>query len=64
MSVFDEDLPKQPATTHVVGGDLSLLSVDELTARIAILQTEIERLETERNKKSAGRKAAESLFRS
>ncbi|KQO75686.1 DUF1192 domain-containing protein [Rhizobium sp. Leaf262] len=64
MSVFDEDLPKQPATTHVVGGDLSLLSVDELTARIAILQTEIERLETERHKKSAGRKAAESLFRS
>ncbi len=63
MSVFDEDLPKQPSTTHVVGGDISLLSVDELTARIASLETEIERLESEREKKSAGRKAAESLFR-
>lgn len=63
MSGFDDDVPKQPATTHVVGGDISLLSVDELTARIAVLQTEIERLECEREKKSEGRKAAESLFR-
>lgn len=63
MSGFDDDVPKQPATTHVVGGDISLLSVDELTARIAVLQTEIERLESEREKKSEGRKAAESLFR-
>ncbi len=64
MSVFEEEPLKQQATTHVVGGDLSLLSVDELTGRIAILQTEIKRLEAEREKKSAGRKAAESLFRS
>lgn len=64
MSAFDEDLPKPPATTHVVGGDLSLLSVDELTARIGMLQEEIKRIESERDKKSAGRKAAESLFRS
>ncbi|UHS62191.1 DUF1192 domain-containing protein [Agrobacterium vaccinii] len=64
MSVFEDDLPKSPATTHVVGGDISLLSVDELTGRITILRAEIERLEAEREKKSAGRKAAESLFRS
>ncbi|MES5100891.1 DUF1192 domain-containing protein [Agrobacterium sp. BA1120] len=64
MSVFEEEPLKQQATTHVVGGDLSLLSVDELTGRIAILQMEIKRLEAEREKKSAGRKAAESLFRS
>ncbi|KXG83820.1 DUF1192 domain-containing protein [Agrobacterium bohemicum] len=63
MSGIDDDLPKQPATTHVVGGDISLLSVDELTARIAVLHTEIERLESEREKKSEGRKAAENLFR-
>lgn len=63
MSGIDDDLPKQPAATHVVGGDISLLSVDELTARIAALHTEIERLESEREKKSEGRKAAENLFR-
>lgn len=64
MSVFDDEHLKRQATTHVVGGDLSLLSVDELTARVAILQTEIKRIEDEREKKSAGRKAAETLFRS
>lgn len=64
MSVFDEHPMKQQATTHVVGGDLSALSVDELTARITILQMEIERLEVEREKKAAGRKSAETLFRS
>ncbi len=65
MSGFDDDLPTRPAaTTHVVGGDISLLSVDELTARIGILEAEIKRLEEERTKKSAGRKAAENLFRS
>lgn len=64
MSIFDDEPLKRQATTHVVGGDLSLLSVDELTARISILHSEIKRLEDEREKKSAGRKAAETLFRS
>lgn len=64
MSVFDEPSMKPPATTHVVGGDLSPLSVDELTARITILQVEITRLEVEREKKAAGRRSAETLFRS
>ncbi|XUY26255.1 DUF1192 domain-containing protein [Agrobacterium sp. rho-8.1] len=64
MSVFDDEPLKQQATTHVIGGDLALLSVDDLTARINVLQDEIKRLEVERDKKSAGRKAAESLFRS
>ncbi|WHA41713.1 DUF1192 domain-containing protein [Agrobacterium larrymoorei] len=63
MSVFDEELPKKPSTTHVIGSDLSLVSVDELTARINILLAEVKRLEAEREKKSAGRKAAENLFR-
>lgn len=63
MSLFDDDRPKPPST-HIVGSDISLLSVDELTARMHLLQTEIERLEAERVRKSAGRKAAESLFRS
>ncbi len=63
MSIFDEDLPQKQNTTHIIGADLTLLSVDELTARINILAAEIERLEGEKDKKSAGRKAAENLFR-
>ncbi len=63
MSIFEEDLPQKQNTTHIIGADLTLLSVDELTARINILSAEIERLEGEKEKKSAGRKAAENLFR-
>ena len=63
MSIFDEDLPQKQSATHIIGADLTLLSVDELTARINILSAEIERLEGEKEKKSAGRKAAENLFR-
>lgn len=63
MSFFtDDDTPKKK-TTHEVGCDLSSLSSDELTARIALLQTEITRLEQERTRKNAGRSAAESLFK-
>ncbi|TBN09567.1 DUF1192 domain-containing protein [Agrobacterium cavarae] len=63
MSIFNEDLPQKQNSTHIIGADLTLLSVDELTARINILSAEIERLEGEKEKKSAGRKAAENLFR-
>ncbi|MFK0205806.1 DUF1192 domain-containing protein [Agrobacterium sp. NPDC090283] len=63
MSLFDDDRPKKPVA-HEIGGDLSLLSVDELSSRIDLLQAEITRLEEERTRKSAGRQAAENLFRS
>ncbi|MDI7860556.1 DUF1192 domain-containing protein [Rhizobiaceae bacterium n13] len=63
MSHFDDDRPKKP-TAHDVGSDLSMMSVEELNDRIALLQGEIARLEAEILKKSAGRKAAEDLFRS
>ncbi len=63
MSLFDDDRPKKPAA-HDIGSDLSLLSVDELKARIALLQAEIARLEAEAARKASGRKAAENLFRS
>lgn len=62
MSLFDDDQPKKK-TTHEIGSDLSQLSVDELTARIALLTDEIARLEAERARKSASRSAAEGLFR-
>ncbi len=62
MSLFDDDRP-QKKTAHEIGSDLSLLSVDELSARIVLLRAEIARLESEKTKKGASRSAAESLFR-
>ncbi|UNK38784.1 DUF1192 domain-containing protein [Shinella sp. H4-D48] len=62
MSLFDDDRPKKKIA-HEIGSDLSLLSADELTARIDLLKQEIARLEAERQKKDASRSAAENLFR-
>ena len=62
MSLFDDERPIKK-TAHEIGSDLSLLSVDELAARIELLQAEIARLESEKTKKGASRSAAESLFR-
>ncbi|MCL6706618.1 DUF1192 domain-containing protein [Pseudomonas sp. R2.Fl] len=62
--MFDDDRPVKKTTTHEIGSDLSLLSADELAARIALLRTEIERLDEERKRKQAGRLAAENLFKS
>lgn len=63
MSLSDDESPKK-VKAHEIGCDLSLLSVDELTDRVKLLQSEIVRLEEEKKKKSAGRLAAENLFRS
>ena len=63
MSFVDDDrAPGKPAP-HVVGSDLSTLSVDELKSRIALLQAEIARLEADIARKTNERSAAESLFR-
>lgn len=62
MSLFDDDRPIKK-TAHEIGSDLSMLSVDELSARIALLKEEIARLEAEKVKKGASRSAAEGLFR-
>lgn len=62
MSIFDDDRPQQPSA-HEIGSDLSLLSVDELKNRIALLNSEIARLEEEMATKASDRKAAEGLFR-
>lgn len=63
MSISDDERPKK-AAAHECGCDLSLLSVDELSYRVQLLQDEIARLEEEKKRKSAGRLAAENLFRS
>jgi uncharacterized small protein (DUF1192 family) len=62
MAIFDDE-PRKKSRPHEIGQDLSLLSVDELSERIALLREEIARLEAERTAKSATKSAAESLFR-
>jgi uncharacterized small protein (DUF1192 family) len=62
MSFFDEDRPIRKIA-HEIGQDLSMLSVGDLDDRIALLRQEITRLEADRQKKQAGRSAADNLFR-
>lgn len=62
MSLFDDDKPRKKLA-HEIGQDLSLLSADELTARIALLKAEISRLEAEVAAKTSSRSAAESFFK-
>jgi uncharacterized small protein (DUF1192 family) len=59
--IQDED-SKKPKTEHQIGCDLSAISADELRQRIALLQAEITRIESEIGRKEASRKAADSLF--
>ncbi|MGB3273883.1 MAG: DUF1192 domain-containing protein [Xanthobacteraceae bacterium] len=62
--VNDDDNAPRRKTAHEIGQDLSLLSVEELEARIALLASEIERLEAAAVARRATRDAAERLFRS
>ena len=61
---IDEDDRPRPKITHELGQDLSLLSVDDIEARIAALATEIERLKADAAKKRASRDAANAFFKS
>ena len=58
----DDDRPR-PKTTHMIGQDLSLLSVEEIDARIALLKEEIDRLAADRVRKLASKNAADAFFR-
>jgi uncharacterized small protein (DUF1192 family) len=58
----DEDRPKKKLV-HEIGQELALLSIEELSERIALLESEIERLETARTKKQASRSAADQFFK-
>lgn len=62
MALFEEE-PRKPVAAHVVGQDISLLSVAELEHRIGLLRDEIGRLEAETRARSATKSAAEALFR-
>jgi len=63
MAIEDDDKPRRKIS-HDIGQDLSLLSVEELNARIALMTAEIERLQSAVAKKRASKEAANSLFKS
>jgi uncharacterized small protein (DUF1192 family) len=63
MASDDEDRPRKKIT-HEIGQDLALLSVGELSERIALLQAEIERLQEASKSKEASRSAADKFFKS
>jgi uncharacterized small protein (DUF1192 family) len=60
---FAEELPLQRMAGHEVGQDLSMLSIEELDERIALLEREIDRLKEARGKKEASRAAASAFFK-
>jgi uncharacterized small protein (DUF1192 family) len=63
MAAEDDDKPRKKVN-HEIGQDLSLLSVEELTERIALMNSEIERLQAAMAKKRASKDAANSFFKS
>jgi uncharacterized small protein (DUF1192 family) len=63
MAAEDDDKPRKKIT-HEIGQDLYLLSVEELTERIALLTAEIERLRDAMGKKRSSKDAANSFFKS
>jgi uncharacterized small protein (DUF1192 family) len=62
-SIEDDDKPRKKVA-HEIGQDLSLLSVEELNERIALLKSEIERLQEAATKKRASKDAANNFFKS
>lgn len=58
----DEDALLRPAALHVIGQDLSTLSIHELEQRATLLKEEILRIETAMASKHAQRDAADRVF--
>ena len=63
MAIEDDDKPRKKVA-HEIGQELSLLSVEELTERIALMTSEIERLQAAMTKKRASKEAANNFFKS
>ena len=62
MPMDDDDRPRKKVS-HEIGQDLSLLSVEELNERIALLASETERLKEAAAKKRASKDAADNFFK-
>ncbi len=63
MAIEDDDKPRKKIS-HEIGQDLSLLSVEELAGRVALMTSEIERLQAAIAKKRASKEAANNFFKS
>ena len=63
MAAIDEDDRPKKKVTHEIGQDLTLLSVGELTERVALLKEEIARLEANMATKQASKSAADLFFK-
>ena len=63
MAVFDDDDRPKKKIVHEIGQDLSMLSVEELAARVQLLRDEINRLEADMTQKQSKRAAADQFFK-
>ena len=63
MPAIDEDDRPKKKVTHEIGQDLTLLSVEELGARVQLLHDEIARIEADMARKRASRSAADQFFK-
>lgn len=63
MPAIDEDDRPKKKISHEIGQELSLLSLEELRDRVALLKDEIARLEAVMTGKRASRSAAEGFFK-
>jgi uncharacterized small protein (DUF1192 family) len=63
MPIMDEEERPKKKLVHEIGQDLTLLSVEELRERIALLKEEIARLEANVASKHASRSAADTFFK-
>lgn len=63
MAAIDEDDRPKKKVGHEIGQELTLLSFEELGARIELMRGEIARLEADMGKKRASRSAADQFFK-
>jgi uncharacterized small protein (DUF1192 family) len=63
MATIDEDDRPKKKIVHEIGQDLTLLSVEELGARVQLLHDEINRIEADMAQKRASRSAADQFFK-
>ncbi len=61
MPIEDDDRPRKKIS-HDIGQDLSLLSVEELAERIALMTSEIERLQSRHDQKARLQGRCEQFF--
>ena len=59
----DDDKPRLKSGPHRLGQDVSAHAVTDLDALITALESEIERIRGERDRKKATQSAANALFR-